>query len=55
MDPSQPSVCLLVSMDPPPVHIGHGWAFNVHVSVTACYFDWLAAEETELAMDLLLS
>ena len=53
MNPGKPFVSLLVSMDPPPVHIRHGWAFDVHVIVTTCHFDGLSTEEAELAMKLL--
>ena len=53
MNPGEPFICLLVSMDPPPVHVRHGWAFNVHVIVTVGHLDGLAAEEAELAVELL--
>ena len=54
MNPGEPFICLLVSMDPPPVHVRHGWAFNVHVIVTVGHLNGLATEEAELAMKVLL-
>ena len=40
-------------MDPPPVHVRHGWAVNVHVIVTVGHLNGLATEEAELAVELL--
>ena len=53
VDPGQPSVRLPVSMDPPSVHIGHGWAGNVEIIVTEGHLDRLAAEEAKLAMTII--
>ena len=53
MDPGQPSVSLPVSMNPPSVHIGHGWAGNVQIIVTESHLDRLAAEEAKLAMTII--